>query len=168
MLRRSRQWSGVLVVVVAAMLISGGCGGGGEEQTTTTGGGVVTTVPSGGPGDGDGLVGTLIEPTSETPSAFVDAFQTQPVVILFYVPGGRDDEKVYENLKQLEPSFGAYAFFYYNFKETENYGDLSTLLSVDYQPVVVLVDRTGVVRDVWSGFVDSGSLNQSLVNLGRD
>jgi hypothetical protein len=90
------------------------------------------------------------------------------LVVLFYVAGGRDDEAVLANLKELEPSFGAYTFFYYEYGDTEAYGDLSLLLEVDYEPTLVFIDRTGVVRKVWTGFVDSGSLNQSLVNLGRD
>jgi hypothetical protein len=40
------------------------------------------------------------------------------------------------------------------------------LLKVDYPPAVLLVDSTGTVDSVWNGFVDVGTLNQSLVNLG--
>jgi len=48
------------------------------------------------------------------------------------------------------------------------YGDLSTLLGVTYPPELILIDRAGIIRQVWNGFVDEGSLNQSLVNLGRE
>ena len=47
------------------------------------------------------------------------------------------------------------------------YGDLSTLLKVQYPPKVVLVDGTGTIQEIWNGYVDEGSLNQSLVNLGQ-
>jgi hypothetical protein len=167
MLGRSSRHLVVLVVVVAAALVVSGCGGGGGNETTSTSNsGVVTTLPSGG--NGNKLEGTLIQPTSETPATFTDVFQTQPIVVFFYVSGGRDDEAVLANLKALEPSFGAYTFFYYKYNDPKQYGDLSTLMSVGYSPMVILIDRTGVVRKVWSGFVDQGSLNQSLVNLGRD
>jgi hypothetical protein len=168
MLGRSSRRSIVLLVVAVAAMVVTSCGGGGGETTSTSGAVVVTTLPSGGAGGENPLIGTAIAPTVDTPSAFVDVYQTQPVVVLFYVSGGADDVRVLENLQQLQPSFGAYTFFSYEYSDSEKYGDLSTLLAVDYPPMMFLFDRTGIIRQVWSGYVDQGSLNQSLVNLGRD
>jgi hypothetical protein len=164
--RSSRRLVVLLIVGLAAFFLSS-CGGGSEDTTSTTTGGVMTTLPSGGSGGVDARIGWQILPTADSPQAFVDVYQTQPVVALFYVPGGRDDETVLENLGALHPSFGAYTFFTYNYSDPEAYGDLATLFAVDYSPLIVMIDRKGIIRTIWSGFVDQGSLNQSLVNLGR-
>ncbi len=41
------------------------------------------------------------------------------------------------------------------------------LLEVGYPPELVLVDGLGIPREIWNGYVDEGTLNQSLVNLGQ-
>jgi hypothetical protein len=165
--RGSRRLVVLLIVGLAALFMSG-CGGGGEETTSSSNIAVVTTLPSGGSGGADARIGLQIAPTADSPQAFVDVYQTQPIALLFYVPGGRDDEAVRQNLVALQPSFGAYTFFFYDYSDPEAYGDLATLLAVDYSPLIVMMDREGTVQTIWSGFVDQGTLNQSLVNLGRD
>jgi hypothetical protein len=165
--RSSRRLVALLIVGLAAFFMSS-CGGGSAETTSTTQGNVVTTLPSGGSGGVDLRVGTQIQPTADTPQAFVDVYQTQPIVIFFYVTGQSDDEAVRQNLSSLQPSFGAYTFFSYDYSDPVAYGNLATLLAVDYPPLIVMMDREGIIQTIWSGFVDQGSLNQSLVNLGRD
>jgi hypothetical protein len=168
MLGRSSRRLVVLLIVGLAAFFFSGCGGGGAEPTTTSLANVVTTLFTGGSGGVDPRIGGQIQPTEETPQAFVDVYQTQPIVLFFYVLGERDDELVRQNLAALQPSFGAYTFFSYDHSDPEAYGDLATLLAVDYPPLIVMMDREGTIQTIWSGFVDQGSLNQSLVNLGRD
>ncbi len=168
MLGRSSRRLVVLLIVGLAAFFVGGCGGGADVTTSTTTKSVVTTLPSGGFGGDDARIGATIKPTVDTPQAFIDVYATQPIVVLFYVSGGRDDELVRQNLETLQPSFGAYAFFSYDYSDPEAYGDVATLLAVDYAPLIAMIDRQGIIQTVWSGFVDEGSLNQSLVNLGRD
>jgi hypothetical protein len=67
----------------------------------------------------------------------------------------------------LKTSFGQYEFLVYDYKLPNDYGDLSTLLGVGYPPELILVDKTGVVQKVYNGYIDEGTLNQGLVNLGR-
>jgi hypothetical protein len=163
---RSRQQFGVLFLVVLVALFAFGCGGGNEE-TTTTSKRVVTTAPAGGGSPADELVGTTVKPTEDTPAAFVEAYGVRPVVLLFYVPGGTDDISVSETLDGLASSFDKYLFLVYDYKAPEAYGDLSSLLKVDYPPALILIDRDGVVEGVWNGYVDEGTMNQALVNLDR-
>jgi hypothetical protein len=163
----SRRLVVLLIVGLAAFFMTS-CGGGGDDTTTTTGVQVVTTAPSGGPAVKDPRIGLPIEPTIDTPKEFVDVYKTQPIVVLFYVAGGSDDETVWANLDALRPTYGAYTFFTYDYSESDAYGDLASLLAVDYSPLVVMMDRQGVIHTIWSGFVDQGSLNQSLANLGRE
>ena len=167
MVGRSSRWLVVLLVVGLAAFVFNSCGGGGDEPTTVTQGNVVTTLSPGGSGGVDPRIGFEIRTTGETPQAFVDAYQTQPVVIFFYVTGGREDELVRQSLTALQPSYGAYTFFFYDYSDSEAYGDLATLLAVDYSPLIVMIDQEGIIETIWSGFVDQGTLNQSLVNLGR-
>jgi hypothetical protein len=89
-------------------------------------------------------------------------------VLLLYVPGGTDDVAVIESLDRLKPSFGRYRFLEYDYSIPEWYGDLPTLLGVTYPPEMILIDSSGIIRTVWNGSVDEGSLNQGLVNLGSE
>jgi hypothetical protein len=142
------------------------CGSGGSTDTTgvptvTTGLPVATT-------ESDGLVGTHIEATDSTPREYVDAIQQgKPIVVLFYVTGSADDAKVQEAVNTLQGSFGGYVFLLYDYKTPDVYGDLSTLLKVNYPPQLVLIDGSGTVRTVFNGYVDEGTINQALVNLGH-
>jgi hypothetical protein len=150
----------LLVVLVSA------CGSGESTDTTsgstTTTQGSVSTVPAGS------IVGVQIKATDSTPPEYVDAIQQgKPVVILFYVTGGADDAKVLEAVNTLQGSFSNYVFLLYDYKTPDTYGDLSTLLEVDYPPELVLVDGTGTVKAVLNGYVDEGTINQGLVNLGN-
>jgi len=156
---------GLLVLLLTVALC--GCGGDAEDTATTAGRATTTTVlPPKGSGT-EALLGTRVEPTEDTPAQFVEALdQAKPVVMLFHVPAGVDDQKVLENLTLLQSDFPDYVFLLYDYSEPDEYGDLSLLLAVDYPPALILVDATGTVDGVWNGYVDEGSLNQSLVNLG--
>ena len=179
---RSRQllWVLLLVLLVTAAMV--GCGGGGDADTDSTIAPPVTDPGSGGGSSPDGLADVQVVPpkgeriaeeciftTDDTPTEFVDALVAgTPIVLLFYVTGGADDTAVMESLDRLEPSFNRYVFLSYDYSLPEKYGDLSTLLGLTYPPELILLDRSGIIRKVWTGYVDEGSLNQTLVNLGRE
>ena len=179
---RSRQLLWVLLLVLLVTAAAVGCGGGGGTDTDSTIAPPVTNPGSSGGGDSEGLIDVQVVPpkgeriadetiatTDETPTEFVDALvAATPIVLLFYVAGGADDTAVMESLDRLEPSFNRYEFLRYDYSLPDKYGDLSTLLGVTYPPELILLDRSGIIRKVWTGYVDEGSLNQTLVNLGRE
>lgn len=175
---RSRQMVLLLLLVLVMALVSVGCGGGDEEPVPgdTTAATVAPPAVSGGEGDvqiglpdGERIADTYVPTTEDTPQEFTNALSKgTPIVVLFYVNGGTDDVAVMESLDRLEASFNRYTFLKYDYSKPDAYGDLSTLLQVTYPPEMILIDRAGIIRQVWSGFVDEGTLNQSLVNLGRE
>ncbi len=159
----------VLLLVALAAVVLVGCSGGDEETTTTVGPAVPTTERAGGSANSaDEVLGKPLETTDSTPAEYVDAIeQGKPVVLLFYVPGSADDVQVLESLDALQVDFEDYVFLLYDYSRPSAYGDLSTLLNVNYPPELVLVDGLGIPREIWNGFVDEGTINQSLVNLGQ-
>jgi hypothetical protein len=165
MFRRSSLDRALVLLAVVVAIFACGCGSAAEETTTTSTGTVTTrtTLDSAI----NPLVGKEIKTSADTPAAFTEAYQVQPIALLFYVPGGTDDASVLESLNRLSPSFDTYKFLLYDYKSPEAYGDLSILLKVGYPPELILIDRQGVIRQIWDGYVDEGSLNQGLVNLGQ-
>ncbi|MFH0917453.1 MAG: hypothetical protein V1912_13545 [bacterium] len=159
----------VLIVLLLAATLSLGCGGGDEVITTSSTIAVTPTLPPGGStGTVNDLLFTSLTTTEDTPREYVEAVeQGRPVVLLFYVTGSADDASVLESLTRLQSAFGDYVFLLYDYKTPSVYGDLSTLLKVSYPPELVLVDGTGTIQEIWNGYVDEGTLNQSLVNLGQ-
>lgn len=163
---RSAHRIGVLLLVLLAALVVSGCGGTEETTTTTIAGGTSTTTRADGEEPGKSLVGTSVQPTDDSPAEFVEAYGTRPIVLLFYVPGSTDDLSVLESLTRLQPGYGDYTFLLYDYKMADAYGDLSTLLKVGYPPELVLIDKAGIIQEIWNGYIDDGTLNQGLVNLG--
>jgi hypothetical protein len=168
MFRRGTYVIVVLLLLAGAAFVVVGCGG--EEETTTT---TLNTVPvavaASGATSGTGdVLGEPLQTTDSTPAEYREAVaEGRPVVLLFYVPGQVDDVEVLDNLTALQPDFDEYVFLLYDYSVPSDYGDLSTLLNVNYPPEVVLVDGLGVPVEIWNGYVDEGTLNQSLVNLGQ-
>jgi len=175
----------ILLVVVGSALIAvgslAGCGGE-EEQPTTTTSTAVTTTSSTTTTLADGETTTTVtseadETTTTTvatsvlldglPVAYLDSLGRRPIVVLFYVPGEVDDEEVVDSVRELRSTYPTYTFLIYDYKLPDAYGDLADLLMVNYQPHISLIDRNGFVQRVWSGFVDKGTLNQTLIDLGR-
>jgi hypothetical protein len=162
---RGRQLTVLLLILAVALLTIGCFGGGGSTSTTRQ-----TTTAVGGAGGG--TTGTLKEGAQLSqieglPTEFTDALGKSPMVVLFYVSGSADDKAVLDTINQLKPSFGGYTFLLYDYKDPNAYGTLAQLLSVDYPPYLVLITASGVAQKIFKGFVDEGTLNQSLVNLGR-
>jgi len=164
---RSRQSAVALILLFLITALMSGCGSDSDQTTTTRPVGTTTTAAPSGQNGTEALIGTQLKTTEDTPEEYIEAVRAcQPIVMLFYVAAGVDDQRVLENLESLQSEFPGYAFLLYDVADPEAYGDLSTLLKVDYPPAVILVDSTGTVDSVWNGFVDVGTLNQSLVNLG--
>jgi len=171
MFGRNRQWFLVLFLVIGLTVFLGGCGfgGGGASSTPTS---LLdtprTTAPRTVAKAVEDLLLTKLAVTEDTPEEYVAAIgQARPVAMLFYVPGNVDDDKVLEVFRGLQSSFPGTTFLTYDFKSPDTYGDLSMLLQVNYPPEIVLIDRGGTVRNIWNGYVDEGTLNQCLINLGQ-
>ncbi len=164
---RSRQSAVALILLFLVTTLAWGCGGDSDQTTTTRSVRTTTTAASSGQSGTEALIGTQLKTTEDTPEEYVEAVRaSQPIAILFYVAAGVDDQRVLENIDSLQSEFPGYAFLLYDVADPEAYGDLSTLLKVDYPPAIILVDGTGTIDSVWNGYVDVGTLNQSLVNLG--
>jgi len=157
------------VLALLAFLGIAGCDG---EETTPTTVDTSATVPASvstpstthiattstvGPGLVDGL-----------PREYVQDLGIRPIVVLFYVPGGLVDEQVLSTVTELRNNFRSYSFLLYDYSVPSVYGDLAMDLGISYQPGVVLIDRHGIVEESWTGYVDKATLNQLLVNLGRE
>ena len=168
MFRRGTYLIVALLLLAWTTAVVAGCGGE-EETTTTTNNAVATTVPpSGSTESKDDVLGKPLATTDSTPTEYTEAVaQGRPVVLLFYVPGSVDDVQVLDSLTALQEDFDQYVFLLYDYSLPSAYGDLSSLLGVGYPPELVLVDGLGVPREIWNGYVDEGTLNQSLVNLGQ-
>ena len=165
-MERSRQLWAIVLLLALTVFIGAGCGGGDPATTTVSQGGSTptsgATTPTGVDTTDEG-----VDMIGGVPAEFATSFGERPIVVLFYVPGGVEDERVLKTLKELRSSFSDYTFLMYDYSVPDAYGDLSKDLHIAYQPQVVMIDRSGITQYVWSGFVDKGSLNQSLVNLGR-
>jgi hypothetical protein len=166
MMRRTCRLSATVLFSVLIACLASGCFGGGEEPVDTTSS--VTVPPS------ETTVTTVPVTTTEAsvlidglPSEYVNALGKRPIVVLFYSPGGIDDEKVLSVVRELRSAFSSYTFLMYDYRIPAAYGDLSQELDIGSPPQIVLTDSKGVRQDVWSGIIDRGTLNQSLLNLGR-
>ena len=163
---RSRQLMVVLLLAIVALLVVGcALGGGGGSNTTDTGIKVTTTNAGSGGTQGTGKPITAGE---GLPADFTAALGHKAVVVLFYVAGNADDKSVLDTLNQLKSSFGQYSFFIYDYKDSTSYGTLAQSLKVDTLPYMVLIDAAGIPQHIFKGYVDQGTLNQALVNLGRE
>lgn len=168
----------VCIVLLASLV--GGCFGSSDEPTTatseTTATSVVTTSTTDSSTTTDGMSTTTDGVTTTTdpnrlvdglPVAYRDSLGQRPIVVMFYVPGGVDDESVLATLTELQGLYDSYTFMVYDYTTPAVYGDLAKELDIGYPPQIVEIDREGVTQTVWNGYVDKGTLNQSLLDLGR-
>lgn len=172
---RALRWAaqGTAIVVLGAFVLTG-CGGGGGTTTTTSvtpstqaSAGGAATATTAAPATSP-LIGTSLKVTANTPADVKSALeQHKPVVLLFYVPGGSDDARVQQSLTTLTPQFPAAFISQYDYRAPDTYGDLGQVLQVGYLPTTVFVDASATVTQVFSGFVDEGTLDQTLVNVTR-
>ena len=165
---RSRQSALAFVLVIGLAVFLWGCGGSTSATTSSTVASTTRTTPTTAGSAADALLNTTVATTRETPQEYKDAAgQARPIAVLFYVPGGVDDTKVLDTFRVLQPDFTDFTFLAYDYKKPSAYGDLSILLQVNYPPEIVLIDKAGVVQRIWNGYVDEGTLAQSLINLRR-
>jgi hypothetical protein len=171
MVRVLRWMSLCAAIVVLAGLSLSGCGGGGDDTATTVAP-PVTAAPGGGVAvpavPGAAAAPVALKATENTPADVKSALeQNKPLVLMFYSPGGSDDTKVLQSLTKLTPRFPTAFISQYDYKAPDTYGDLGQVLGVGNLPSVVLIDASANVTQVFTGFVDEGTLNQSMVNLTR-
>jgi hypothetical protein len=172
MMRRNLRFFAVLLCIGLATCILAGCFGSSDEPVNPT-----TPVSDSSSG---ATASTLSVPTTEAsnlidglPAQFVNSRGQRPIVVVFYAPGGVDDEKVLTAVRQLETSFSSYTFLLYDYRTPSAYGDLAKTLNADYElsvgylPVTMVITRDGTPGTRWSGYVDKGTLNQVLINLGH-
>ncbi len=158
----------ILLTLVAGALAASGCGGGAEAQETTT-----TLAAAAAPADPvaeviphEELVGSYLELNEETPLEVQEAVeQGQPMVILFYVNGGEDDTRVRESVDAVAGDYPEIRFLSYDFKDPDSYGNLARKLRVDYPPQLMFINEEGLINKVISGYVDQGTLFQSVANI---
>jgi hypothetical protein len=172
MMRRMFRFSAVLLCIGLATSILTGCFGASEDTVNTT---VPVPVTS-----SDVAATTLSVPTTEAstlvdglPRQYAEALTLRPIVLVFYAPGGVDDEKVLSAVRELQTTYSSYTFLMYDYRMPAAYGDLTKEikanynLDVGYLPSTFLIRRDGTAATKWSGYVDKGTLNQALINLGR-
>jgi hypothetical protein len=158
-------------VVLAVGLLIAGCGGGGT--TTTTSGAVtpstrpVSTTSSGAGGStAAALVGTKIPVSPQSPPDFQEALREgKPIAVLFYTPGGVDDDSVRTSFDALSNTNSNVTFFSYDYRNPSLYGNLGVLLNVGYTPQGIFINGSNVVKNVSSGYVDESVLQQYLANI---
>lgn len=161
---RKRIFFVFVLLCVASLAVA--CGGEENASTTSTAGSASTPGSPKAIVTSDLLVNTQIKATESTPSEYAEAIQQgKPVLILFYLSGGADDVKVLDSVTQLQAGFTDCTFLLYDSQLPDAYGDLSSLLRVNYPPQLVFVDGTGTIREIWNGYIDEGTLNQCLTNL---
>ena len=166
MFERSVKWTSILFLALClgVVLLTTGClfGGGGSATTTLSigTGGTVGTITG-------AAEGQPLHAIDGLPQQFVQALANRPIVVLFYISGNADDTSVLDTVNRLSSSFSSYVFLTYDYKNPDSYGTLTSLLDIPYTPYVALIDGAGAVQKVFSGYVDEGSLNQALVNLGK-
>jgi ABC-type glycerol-3-phosphate transport system substrate-binding protein len=148
-------------VLVCGLLFLAGCGG-----TTTTSTVAPITPTTAAPVPGEGIMGREITASEDTPFEVARAFsEQQPVVVLFYVAGGSDDQPVRDALSRIAARYPDIAFALYDYKLPEAYGDLAVALAVDYTPYTVFIGADGIVAHTVTGFADEAVLQQFVENL---
>jgi hypothetical protein len=170
-----RHLPGAVLIVLLAAIVLVGCFGGGSSNTTATTGGTAATSATTDPDIVQNTVTSGTQLVNGLPAEYVASLGQRPIVVLFYVPGGAEDEKVLKSVLELRSIYTSYTFLVFDYRKPALYGDLCTELGISYQPQIVLIDRYGIPSgegddhwNIWSGYVDKATLNQALVNLGRE
>ncbi len=177
MVRALRPAAAALALVLVASLLAVGCGGGGEETATKA---AKTTKTSKAESKAkakateaetpEDLIDQVVTPTENTPEKVARSLeQRQPIVITFYIPGSSgqgpsDDSDVRSSITSLESKYKSRVDFYtYLYSDGERYGDLATLLQVNTTPTVIIINKEARVQRAWTGYVDSKTIEQGIV-----
>lgn len=160
-----------IIFALAAFLFAG-CG---EEPTTPTLTKASTsrrtaTAAAGATNMPEDLIGQTITPTDQSPPDFADSIKKRrPVVVTFYMYGPYDDSQVRSSISNLESRYrGQVDFYTYLNTDGARYKDLKNLLSVNTTPAVIVINKQAIVQRAWSGFADSQSLEQGIVEATRN
>jgi ABC-type Fe3+-hydroxamate transport system substrate-binding protein len=175
-MERTRHMTALTLLLGLMAFLFSGCMWGGGSPTTDGSTDTGPTSPS--------TAATVVVSTTEgtglvdgLPAEYVASLGQRPIVVLFYSPGGLDDEKVLAAVRELRGVYASYTFLTYDYSVPSAYGDLSKDLNLKNLPQTVLINRKGELPDpanaeerwkIWTGYVDKGTLNQALVDLGRE
>lgn len=172
MTRLLNSIAAALMIALVVFLFSG-CGSDETAQTkastrTSTAKASAKT-PVGGTNKSENLVDQIIVPTDQTPKEFKRSLESRrPVVVTFYMTGPYDDSQVHLSVSSLESKYkGQVDFYTFMYSEGSRYGDLATLLSVNSTPTVVIINRQAKVQRAWTGYADTKSLEQGIVEATK-
>ena len=168
MARLLRAFAAMLLPAIAVFLLVG-CGGGSSNEPTpathastsasaTRNGGASNALP-------ESLIGQVVVPTDLSPQQFKESVSNRrPVVVDFYMTGPSDDSQVRSAITSLESRYkGQVDFYDYLYTDGQSYGDLTSLLKVNTTPAVIIINRQAKVQIAWTGYVDSKSIEQGIV-----
>jgi hypothetical protein len=162
-----------LVLAVVVFLLAG-CGGGDDEEDNapppkekSNGSGSASSAPAESPSSQlpETLIGQAVVPTDDSPDDFTRAIEDGfPVVVTFYLPLPFDDDQVRSSILSLQGRYrGQAEFLTYLYSDYQSYGDLVRVLNVNTTPTVVIINGDGQVQRAWTGYADSKSLEQGIV-----
>lgn len=161
----------VLVIALVAFLVAG-CGG--EEAPTATKATTKATTKAAASGGGsttkaEDMIGQVVVPTDQTPNDFKRSLESRkPIVVTFYMTGPYDDYQVRSFMTTLETKYrGQVDFYDYLYSDGQRYGDLGAILMVNSTPTVITINKQAKVQRAWTGYVDSRSLEQGIVEAIR-
>ncbi|MBE0428337.1 MAG: hypothetical protein IBX61_00490 [Thermoleophilia bacterium] len=153
------------LAMMLVVFLFAGCG---EEEAAEVGTGTVpsrTRMPAGEVGQVEELIGKKVTPTEQTPADIRQSLESnRPVVILFYMASPYADTQVRSYFGSVENRYdGQVDFYTFLAADTQSYGDLADLLSVNATPTVVCINSDGQVVRAWTGYVDENSIEQGVV-----
>ncbi len=164
MIKLSRIAATVLTLTLVAFLLSA-CGGdeaaAPSAQTVTA----KTAKAAASTGKSEDLIGQVITPGNLTPDNFKNSLSSRrPIVVTFYMNGPYDDSQVRSSVQSLESKYRGQADFYdYVYSDGQSFGDLAMILKVSTTPAVITINKQSKVQRAWSGYVDSKSIEQGIV-----
>ncbi|MHB0866143.1 MAG: hypothetical protein ACYC6B_02430 [Thermoleophilia bacterium] len=165
---RLLKLSATVLLMVLVVFLFAGCGGDSTPtaaKTSTAKVSKASTGASGGGGKAEDLIGQVIVGTAQTPAEFTRSLESRrPIVVTFYMTGPYDDSQVRSHISSLQSRYrGQVDFYDYLITDGQRYGDLSSLLKVNEPPTVVCINRQAQVVRAWTGYVDTQSLEQGIV-----
>ena len=154
------------LMLAFVVFLFAGCGD--ENPTKTKGSTSKTTKDSAAAVSGgkvEKMINQVVAVTDQTPNDFKKALEARrPVVVSFYLTGPGDDAQVRTSVQGLKSRYGGRVdFFEFLFSDSVRYGDLPVILKVSTSPSVVIINGQSQVQIAWSGWVDSQSIEQGIV-----
>ena len=154
-----------LSVALLAFLFAG-CGGEEPAQTPARTDTARTTgrTPATKTSKAENLIGQVVVATDQTPNDVRRSLESRrPIVVTFYMTGPYDDNQVRSFVSSLSSRYKGQVDFYDYVSTDSRFGDLADLLMVNATPTVVCINRQAKVVKAWTGYVDSDSIEQGIV-----